>query len=283
MMKSQQVHALRACSLVVIPLSEERTPPPGGFPRDLSGMNLTSWAGLIQDVAQGMKVVPPNLSMEVCLDSMVLLQLLEATTGMGYCRICCQPSPQCRCVDDYQLAPMKTWSQMMARMPGQGVAASIGGPTTLGTATAEVQEQGVPPPPPGLHPLDFTNWSLPLTEAPATGGLPTPSGGLPSIGRQTVGPRASGQKAPVPPMQVPSAPQGTLPVHQPRLHQPATPYQQAVQLQNQPATPYQQAAQPQSQPTIPYKQSVQPLSQPATWYQQAVQPPRRPAGRGLLA
>ena len=45
----------------------------------------------------------------------------------------------------------------MARMPGQGVAASVGGPTTPGTATAEVQEQGVPPPPPGLHPPDFTN------------------------------------------------------------------------------------------------------------------------------
>ena len=194
-MKAQQVHTLRACSLVAIPPSEERTPPPGGFPRDLSGMNLTSWAGLIQDVAQGMKVVPPNLSMEVCLDLMVLLQLLEATTGMGYCRICCQPSPQCRCLGAYQPAPMETWSQMMARMPGQGVAASIGGPTTPGTATAEVQEQGVSSPPPGLHPPDFTNWSLPLPEAPPTGGLLAPSGGPPGIKRQTVGPRASGQWA----------------------------------------------------------------------------------------
>ena len=70
-------------------------------------------------------------------------------------------------------------------------------------------------------------------------------------------------------MQVPSAPQGMLPVHQPRLNQTATPYQQAVQ--------------PQSQPTTPYEQVVQPSSQPATPYQQAVQPPRRPAGRGLLA
>ena len=140
LMKSQQVHALRACSLVAIPPSEERMPPPGGFPRDLSCMNLTSWANLIQDVAQGMKVVPPNLSVEVCLDAMVLLQLLEATTEMGYCRVCCQPSPRCRCGDDYQFAPTETWSQMMARMPGQGVAASIGGPTTPGTATAEVQE-----------------------------------------------------------------------------------------------------------------------------------------------
>ena len=193
---------------------------PWCFPRDLSGMNLTSWAGLIQDVAQGMKVVPPNLAMEVCLDSMVLLQLLEATTGMGYCRICCQPSPRCRCLGDYQPAPTETWSQMMARMPGQGVVASVGGPTTPGTATAEVQEQGV-------------------------------------------------QWAPALPIQVLSAPQGMLPVRQPRPHQSATPYQQAVQPQSQPATPYEQAAQPSSQPATPY--------------QQAVQPPRRLAGRGLLA
>ena len=172
---------------------------------------------------------------------------------------------------------------MMARMPGQGVAASIGGPTTPGTATTEVQEQGVPLPPPGLHPPDFTNWSLPLMEAPATGGLPTHSGGPPGIGRQTAGPQASGQRVPALPMQAPSTPQGTLPVHQPRPHQPATPYQQAVQPPNQPATPYQQAVQPQSQPTAPYEQPMQPSSQSATPYQQAVQPPRRPAGRGLLA
>ena len=136
---------------------------------------------------------------------------------------------------------------MMARMPGQGVVASVGGPTTPGTATAEVQEQGVPPPPPGLHPPDFTNWSLPFPEAPATGELLAPSGGPPGIGGQTVGPRALGQKAPAPPMQAPSTPQGMLPVHQLRPHQPATPYQQAVQLQSQPTAPYEQAAQPSSQ------------------------------------
>ena len=249
MTKAQQVHSLRACCLVAILPSEERTPPLGGFPRDLSGINLTSWADLIQDVAQGMKVVPPNLSTEVCLDSMVLLQLLEATTGMGYCRICCQPSRQCCCLGAYQP------SQMMARIPGQGVAASTGGPTTPGTATAEVQEQGAYSPPPGLHPPDFTNWSLPLPEAPLTGGLPVPSGGLPGIGRQTAGPWAPSQQALALPMQVPSAPQGMLPVHQPRPCHPATPYQQAVQ----------------------------PLSQPATPYQQAMQPPRRPVGRGVAA
>ena len=251
-MKLQQVHALRACSLVVIPPSEERMPPPGGFPKDLSCMNLTSWAGLIQDVAQGMKVVPPNLSMEVCLEAMVLLQLLEATTGMGYCRICSQPSPRCHCEDD-QYAPMVTWSQMMARMQGQGGAASIGGPTPPGTTTAGVQERGVLPPPPGLQPPDFSKWSLPLPEAPVTGGLLTPSGGLPVIGDQTASPWASGQKAPALPMQAPSAPQGMLPVHQLGPSQPATPSQQVAQPQSWPAAPHEQPVQPSSQPAIPYQ------------------------------
>ena len=56
-------------------------------------------------------------------------------------------------------------------------------------------------------------------------------------------------------MQAPSTPQEMLPVCQLRPNQPATLYQQAVQLP----------------------------SQPATLYQQAVQPPKRPAGRGLTA
>ena len=214
-LKTQQVHAFRACSLVAIPLSMERMPPPGGFPKDLSGMNLMSWAGLIQDVAQSMSVVPPNPSVEICLDTMVLLQLMEATMGVGFCRFCCQPCPRCTCLGAYQQAPTETWSQMMDRIPGQGVAASIRGPTTPGTATTEVPEHRVPSPPPGLSLPDFTNWSLPPPETPPTGGLPVPSGGQPSIRRQTVGPQAPSQWAPMPPMLALSAPQGTLLVHQP--------------------------------------------------------------------
>ena len=146
-MKVKQVHALRACSLVAIPPSEERTPPPGGFPKDLATLNLTGWASLIQDVAQGMKVVPPNLSVEVYLGSMVLLQLLEATMGMGYCRICCQLTPSCLCLVAYQLVPTETWSQMMARIPGQGLVASSGGSTTSEASTMEIQELGATSPP----------------------------------------------------------------------------------------------------------------------------------------
>ena len=119
------------------------------------------------------------------------------------------------------------------------------------------------PPLPGLQPLDISKWSLPLPEAPATGGLPTPSGGPPGIEDQTASPWALGQKAPALPMQSPSAPQGMLWAHQ--------------------LGPSQQAAQLQSQPAAPHEQSVQPSSQPATPYEQAMQPPRRSTGRGLLA
>ena len=168
----------------------------------------------------------------------------------------------------------------MARMPGQGVAASIGGPTTPGTATSEVQEQGVPSPPPGLHPPDFTNWSLPLPEAPLTGGLLAPSGGLLGIKRQTVGPWASGQWASALPMQVPSTPQGTLPVHQSRLHQPATPYQQVVQLPSQPATLYQQAVQPHRRPVGRELTAQPPSDRAAPAAGQTIPNRRRPQARG---
>ena len=88
-----------------------------------------------------------------------------------------------------------------------------------------------------------------------TGGLPTPSGSLPSIGDQPTHPWALGQKAPALPMQSPSRPQGTLPAHQPGPSQPAAPPQQAAQLLSQPAAPHEQPS----------------------------QPPRKSTGRGLLA
>ena len=56
-----QVHALRACSLLLIPPPKERGPPPGGFPKDLSDLNLSSWAGLVQDVTSGLMALPPTL------------------------------------------------------------------------------------------------------------------------------------------------------------------------------------------------------------------------------
>ena len=262
-MQDKQVHALRACSLVAMPPPEQRTPPPGGFPKDLATLNLTGWAGLIQDVAQGMRMIPSNLSMEVYADSMVLFQLLEATTGMRYCRICCQPTPSCLCLGAYMSVPTETWSQTMASVPVQGVAASSAGSTTSEASTVEVQEPGLTSPSPGLTPLDFSSWSLPLLGAPQTGGLPLPSSR--GVGRQAAGPWALGPWVPGPRAPMPSAPQGMLLICQ--------------QRPRRPDAPYQRPAPPMSQPVAPYQQVLLQPSQPITPYQQAVQPPR-PAGRG---
>ena len=111
-LNSNQVHALWACWVLAIPPPMERMPPPGGFPKDLSKLNLLGWAALIQDMAAGLQVVPPNLNLDVGLPAMVLLQLLEATTGVGFCHFCCRPSPRCKCMGACQQAPTKTWSQV---------------------------------------------------------------------------------------------------------------------------------------------------------------------------
>ena len=76
-----QVHAMRACSLLVIPPPKEREPPPGGFPKDLSDFNLSGWASLVQDVAPGLLAPPPNLGSKVSLPAVALLKLLKKTTG----------------------------------------------------------------------------------------------------------------------------------------------------------------------------------------------------------
>ena len=52
-------------------------PPPGGFPTDLSDLNLSGWATLVQDIASGLLVLPPNLGSDVSLPAVALLQLLE--------------------------------------------------------------------------------------------------------------------------------------------------------------------------------------------------------------
>ena len=93
-----QVHAMRACSLLVIPPPQESQPPPGGFPKDLSDLNLLSWAGLVQDVTSGLLAPPPNLGSKVSLPVVALLELLEKTTGWVYCHFCYHLGSRCACM-----------------------------------------------------------------------------------------------------------------------------------------------------------------------------------------
>ena len=159
-----QTHTLWACSLLAIPPPPERMPPQGGFPTDLSELNLLGWATLVQDVAARLQALPPNLGHDMGLPAVALLQLLEASTRVGYCCYCCSPGSRCKCVGASQLVPPMSWSQIVEQTPGFGVTTSSGGMTTLSTSVAGMP--GYVAPPPGLTPPDFSSWSLPPPEVP---------------------------------------------------------------------------------------------------------------------
>ena len=105
MMSPAQIHTLRACSLLVIPPSKERVPPSGGFLMDLSDLNLSGWAALVQDVASRLLALPPNLGSDMNLPAVVLLQQLEKTTGWGFCHYCFHLGSRYSCMGAYHLAP----------------------------------------------------------------------------------------------------------------------------------------------------------------------------------
>ena len=227
----------------IIPPPPERMPPQGGFLTDLSKLNLSGWAALVQDVAAGLQALPPNLGHDMGLPAVALLQLLEASTGVGFCRYCCSPGPQCKCVGASQPVPPVSWSQIVEQTPGYGVTTSSGGMTTPSTSVAGMP--GYVAPPPGLTPPDFSSWNLPPPEVPLPWGLPAALQGLSHIGRSiqvkaTVerqaqaqlvqGPRGLAQWAQTPPTSALHTPQMALPLRQPPPGRPATPYQQAVQL-----------------------------------------------------
>ena len=237
----QQIYTLWACSLLVIPLPIERMVPQGGFPTDLTELNLSRWATLVQDMVAGLQVLPYSLSQDLSLPVVALLQLLEAATGVGFCHHCCNPSPCCKCVGASQLVPLMLWSQIVEQTPGYGVTTSSSGMTTPSTSVAGMPGYVVPPP--GLTPPDFSIWSLPPPEAPLPRGLPAASQYLPPVGRSTQmratleryaqAPQAQAPWAPAQQAQMPWTPSPHLsqvapPTHQPPPGWPATPYQQVA-------------------------------------------------------
>ena len=208
---------MRACFLLVIPPPKEREPPPGGFPEDLLDLNLLSWAGLVQDVASGLLVPPPNLGSEVSLPAVALLELLKETTGWVYCHFCYHLGSRCTCMGAYP----PSWSQVVGELPGYGVTASSGDMTAPSTPAAGVS--GYLPPPPGLPPIDFSKWRLLPPETPASRG-PTAPPNLPGVGRsdrlrgtmkRIMGASCPGRLAqwmPAPPTPMPCAPQMAPPL-----------------------------------------------------------------------
>ena len=241
-MSSVQTHTLRACSLLVIPPPPDRIPTQGGFPTDLSELNLSRWATLVQDVVAGLQALPPNLSRDIVLPAVALLQLLETSTGLGFCHYCCHVGSRCTCMRAYQPTPPQLWSQIVEQTPGYGVTASSGGMTTPSTTAAGMP--GYVAPPPGLPPIDFSSWRLPPPEASPSGGLPATRPGLPGVGRSLMlrgmaernareqmvqCPGGLAQQAQTQPTSAPCVPQMAPPLHQPLPGWPAMSYKQVVQ------------------------------------------------------
>ena len=131
--------------------------PQGGFLTDLTELNLSGWAALVQDVAAGLQALPPRLSHDLGLQVVALLQLLEVATGVGFCHHCCNPRPHYRCTGVPQLTPPMTWHQFMEQTPVYGVTPSSYRVTTLSTSWGGMS--GYMPPPPGL-----SIWNMPPLE-----------------------------------------------------------------------------------------------------------------------
>ena len=150
-----QIHTLRACSLLAIPPAPERMPLQGGFLTDLSELNLLGWAALVQDVVAGLQALSTNLGRDMGAPAVALLQLLEVSTGVGFCHYCYRPGLQCTCVGASPQVPPMLWSQVVEQTPGHGVTASSGGMTTPSTSVAGMP--GYVGPPPGITPPDFSS------------------------------------------------------------------------------------------------------------------------------
>ena len=148
---------MRACSLLVIPPPIGRTVPQGGFPTDLTELNLSGWAALVQDVVAGLQVLPPRLNHDLGLQVVALLQLLEVATAVGFCCHCCNLRPHCRCAGVPQLTPPTLWSQFMEQTPVYGATHSSYGVTALSTSRGGMS--GYVPPLPGL-----SIWNMPPFE-----------------------------------------------------------------------------------------------------------------------
>ena len=232
---------MRVCSLLVIPPPIGRTVPQGGFPTDLTELNLSGWADLVQDMVAGLQALPPRLSRDLGHKVVALLQLLEAATGVGFCRHCCHPRPRCKCTGASQPAPPMSWSQIVEQAPGYGLTSSSGGVTHLSTSMGGMPGYVVPPP--GLTPPDFSTWSIPPQEAPPPPGLPVSPRYRPPMGRASQLRAAIDRQAHVLWAQVLQAPTSQAPQMVPPLHQPLP------SSGSRPATPYQQVVQPPSKTT----------------------------------
>ena len=215
------MYTLWVCSLLVIPPPIGRTVPQGGFPTDLTELNLSGWADLVQDVVVGLQALLPRLCLDLGTQAVALLQLLEVATGVGFCHHCCHPRPRCTCTGASQPASPMSWSQIVQQVQGYGVTSTSGGVTDPSTPMGGMPRYVAPPL--GLTPPDFSIWSVPPPQVPLPPGLPASPLYWPPMGRATslraaIDRQAQAMRAMVPQAPTPLAPKSqALPPQAPHM------------------------------------------------------------------
>ena len=264
------MNTLWVCSLLIIPPPIGRMVPQGGFPSDLTELNLLGWADLVQDMAAGLQALPPRLCVDLGAQVIALLQLLETATGVGFCCHCCHPRPHCMCMGASQSAPPTSWSQIVQQTQGYGVTSTSGGVTNLSTPMGGMP--GYVAPSPGLTPPDFSIWSITPPEVPPPPGLSASPLHQPPMGRALLLRAAVNQQAQM--LGTPGSQATTSQAQVLRAMVPRAPM---------PLAPKSQVPLPQAPQTVPPLHKPLPSSGSwlATPYQQAVQPPVKPKGRGV--
>ena len=123
-LNSQQEHALRACSLLVIPpLPPGQEALPGGVVDDLSQVNLSAWAETVQDVAAGMLALPTEMHGTLFPGVLSLLTHLKSATWVPFCHTCYLFGASCWClgVPSNTTTPLSTtgplWSEIVDPTP----------------------------------------------------------------------------------------------------------------------------------------------------------------------
>ena len=69
------------------------------MPDDLSQDNLSTWAGIVQDIAAGLIVPQPGTDQKIFPHAVGLLTLLESVSRVTFCRQCYLPGSTCRCLE----------------------------------------------------------------------------------------------------------------------------------------------------------------------------------------
>ena len=68
------------------------------MPEDLSEDNLSTWAGIVQDVAAGLIVPQSGTDQAIFPQVVEILTLLESVSRVTFCRQCYLPGSACRCL-----------------------------------------------------------------------------------------------------------------------------------------------------------------------------------------